>query len=256
MIIQQVKKILNPESRLYKRLSNIYYWWRPRVRDLDVVLERYNRYKKENEQGIKFMQIGSNDGLTNDLIRNLVIENDWEGVVIEPVRFVFDKLPLNYREAKGRIFFENIAISDKQGSQVFYEIREQKDISGLPSWYDQLSSFNKEIILKHKSVIPNIEEMISEVMIQTDTVENVLQKYGIQKVDVIHMDTEGYDAQIIAGINFSRIKPDIILFENRHLSQDDFRKTCKKLIKNGYVNFYNYTDTLAIQSSLAGKLRA
>lgn len=255
MLKKVIKTFVKADSSLYKKLSSIYYWWRPRFWDIDQILKRYNQFKLERGETTKFIQIGSNDGISNDPIRDLILGNDWEGVVIEPVAFLFNKLPVSYKNAKGNIFFENCAISNQAGLQPFYEIKEQKNTEGLPYWYDQLSSFNKEVILKHKSAIPNIEDLISEVMVQTNTIENVLNKYSISHVDVIHMDTEGYDAQIIEGIDFSKISPDIVLFENRHLSLNDFRETCRKLMKNGYRNFYNYTDTLAIKVAVGNKLK-
>jgi hypothetical protein len=56
-----------------------------------------------------------------------------------------------------------------------------------------------------KNKIPNIEDLIIEREIQTKNIETVIEKYKFKKIDILHIDTEGYDFEIIQSIDFNKI---------------------------------------------------
>lgn len=47
-----------------------------------------------------FIQIGSNDGILHDQIHNYVMKYNWSGVLIEPVKYIFNSLVKNYENKK------------------------------------------------------------------------------------------------------------------------------------------------------------
>jgi hypothetical protein len=61
-----------------------------------------------------FVQIGANDGKTEDYLYDFVCRGGWRGILVEPVRPVFEKLQRNYRDVPD-LTFENVAISDGDG---------------------------------------------------------------------------------------------------------------------------------------------
>src|SRR3954463_14205307 len=66
-----------------------------------------------------FVQVGANDGVTDDPIRRYIQRYHWRGVLIEPLAKVFQQLCFNYRE-EPQLIFENAAIADADGTATFY----------------------------------------------------------------------------------------------------------------------------------------
>jgi FkbM family methyltransferase len=62
-----------------------------------------------------FAQIGANDGLTDDPIRQFVTKYHWRGVLVEPQPQVFQHLLKNYEQEK-QLILENAAIADNDGT--------------------------------------------------------------------------------------------------------------------------------------------
>src|SRR5215467_4330257 len=71
--------------------------------------------KLHSRSSVFFVQVGSNDGLNGDPLHKLIKSDPrWKGIFIEPVRYAFDRLRLNY-DGEDRFVYENVAISDLSG---------------------------------------------------------------------------------------------------------------------------------------------
>lgn len=68
------------------------------------------------------IEIGANDGIAYDPIREFVTANAWTGIMVEPSEEVFERLRHNYADAGDRIAFENVAIADHDGSADFFNV--------------------------------------------------------------------------------------------------------------------------------------
>ena len=110
-----------------------------------------------NRRDFFFIQIGSCDGTKEDMIRSYIKERHWSGILLEPVRYLFERLVRNYAGEKNLIF-ENAAVSEEDGFRDFYYLKETND--PMPPYYNELGSFLKDNVLKHKDAIPDIEKYI------------------------------------------------------------------------------------------------
>lgn len=72
-------------------------------------------------------------------------------------------------------------------------------------------------------------------------------------MDVIHIDTEGYDYEILKTINLNQYLPKIILIEYFNLNKEDRIKMLGILKANNYKTFRNKQDFIAIHSSFSNK---
>jgi FkbM family methyltransferase len=209
----------------------------------DHSIENYLAKFLKNNSDVFFIQIGSNNGINNDPLRKFITSYSLKGILIEPVKYIFDELRQNYAGNKNLIF-ENIAVAESDGVRPFYRL---KKIDGrtLPIWYDQLGSFLLDVILKHKEEIPDIEEHIIKEEINCLTFQSLISKHNIKKVDIIHIDTEGFDFEIIKLIDFSLIKPSILIYEHKHLSTEDIYKSTQLLNEVGYSIIEDGSDSLA-----------
>ncbi|UAY52036.1 FkbM family methyltransferase [Ferruginibacter albus] len=245
-----IKALLPSNSSLFKFLSKTYRYsfkiWLPNKKTLIEILDQYANRNK----AVTFIEIGANDGVTNDPLTEYIKKNKlWKGVLVEPVPYLFEKLKKNYASCQNELFFENSAISKFEGTQPFYRLKES-DNPALPVWYDQIGSFNKDVILSHSN-IPGFNELLIEEQINTITFDSLLSKYQLKDINLVHIDTEGYDFEILKLINWSKIKVDIVIYEYVHLAIGDFRKSLKLLKKNGFELFSDKLDIIGINKKIS-----
>ena len=77
------------------------------------------------------------------------------------------------------------------------------------------------------------------------TFETLFSTYGIGRVDLLQIDTEGLDAEIIRLFDVPSRMPAIIRFEHKHLTQEIYDHTLASLIALGYKVSESRDDALA-----------
>jgi FkbM family methyltransferase len=204
-----------------------------------IIFNSYLRNLVQRKQ-YNFIQIGANDGKSGDPIFYLINLFSFKGVLVEPVPYVFKKLEYNYRKNKN-VFLENSAISAAYDDLEFFYLQESEN-SDLPSWYDQIGSFNYEVLIKHKPSIKDFDKLLTSVKVNTSNFEELLEKYKFKNFDLIFIDTEGYDYEIIKIIPFDKIDPSVIIFEHKHLSKEEVDNAIKLLSDKNYNLFRTVDD--------------
>lgn len=242
-----MKKIIKKIRPFYKLLAYIFNQiiklkYPPKTKSFFNYLKLYS----EKYQNIFFIQIGANDGVKNDPLNRFIINENWEGILIEPVKKVFERLKINY-QGYSNLYFENVAISDKEGKFKFYSL-DEKYKEYFFEGYDQISSFDFEHLLKFKSVLPNIENFIKFELIKAIRFQALISKYNIKKINILHLDVEGHEYKILSNINFELYDIDMLLFEHRHFNNKEYVKILKKIKKSKFKCIRNFNgDTLAIR---------
>lgn len=244
-----VRKIWGEDSRPYFTLVLLQYRWHPPLKDVEKILDTY----ANSVNRIRFIQIGANDGKSGDPLFEYITQKKWKGVLVEPVEFLFKQLKNTYSGKENEVHFENVAIGQKRGKQIFYRLKHSAEINA-PQWYDQLGSFNKDVLLKHKRDIPHIEELMVEEEVVTVTISDLMAKYDLYELDLLHIDTEGYDYEIIKTFPFNITRPGLILFEHKHLPVKSFQQCISLLRLHDYLLFSFDWDTVAIQKELTLKI--
>ncbi len=211
------------------------------------VIEQYARINKH----VKFIQVGSNDGITKDPLHEFIVSQTWEGILVEPVSYLFEKLKANYASGAGRLHFENSAIAAKNGKMNFYHLKESKN-PDIPWFYNQIGSFKEDIVLKHRDLIPGFDDLFIKEPVSTIKFCDLVNKYDFQDIDLIQMDTEGYDFEIIKLIPLSELGVEIIMYEHKHLSISDYKKSISLLNEHGFFVGALAVDTL-IKDTIAIK---
>jgi FkbM family methyltransferase len=222
------------------------FWMPSRKIDLDKLFAKFDRDE------FYFIQIGANDGVTGDDLRQYIEKYKWHGILVEPVPYVFERLKKNY-SGFSNLIFEKSAISSRSGFAKFYSISE-KDLenNNLFDSYDtfkidQLSSFDKNTLMKHSYMHPNFEKLISEIEIPVLNIQDLLDKYQVTKLDLLQVDTEGFDFEILKMVDFEKILPFIVIFEHQHLKHREYKILLKKLKKSGYKSYKSNWDTVSIK---------
>lgn len=221
--------------------------WMPRSGDpgdIGRFMETYGRAYPSS----RFIQVGANDGSLYDPLRREILRRNWRGLMIEPVPDVFERLKANY-PGYDRIALENVAIADHIGEQSFYHLaRVDNPVSeGLPIWYAALGSFHKDVILKHRDLIPEIDRRLVERKVPCTTLNALCDKHQLAIVELIQIDTEGHDYEVIKLIDFARLQPRVVLYEHFHLSETDRRACQAFLAERGFECIERHYDTIALR---------
>lgn len=238
---ERIKERLRNVPLVYGLGKRIYR----RFRGADLTIQEYILKAVGQKSGVFFVQVGSNDGLQGDPIHDLIVERpNWRGIFIEPIDFLYRRLRSNYGDDE-KYIFENVAIGTEKGSKKFYYVSEKASELNLPYWHDQLGSFDRDHITRAlgEQMLPYIVEEDIECL----PLQDVLDRNGVDAIDLVHIDTEGFDYKVLSQIDLKRYKPSVILFEHHLLPDDEFANARKLLRSNGYrlVQFGN--DILAIK---------
>lgn len=185
-----------------------------------------------------FVQVGANDGVMADPLRPLILKHRMAGLLIEPLPDLFEQLKTNYA-TQPQLKFENVAISSEPATVAMYRVR-----AGVPALNTGLASFNREHLVNCK--IP--DEYIEIVHVSSVTLPSLLKKHSIEKVNLLQIDTEGYDFEIIKSAFNSGIYPDIINYEHRHIGRAN-KYHCKKMLDDLGYQFIeaSFEDTIALR---------
>ncbi len=191
-----------------------------------------------------FIEIGANDGASHDHLRPFILSTSWTGVMVEPVPYLFERLRQNYAGVE-RVALENSAIADRDGALPFFYLDELEDAAadGIPEWYHGLGSFSLEGVLEHDREIPDIERRVVRAEVPCLTFDTLCARHGIERPDLVAIDTEGYDYEIVRRIDLDRHRPRLLVYEHFHLSPQA-RADCRAdLDRSGYETMEEHFDT-------------
>jgi len=222
---------------------------------MDEVFERYSRKKKD----FYFIQAGGNDGFMNDPIFRFIKKYDWKGIITEPQKEVFQRrLKRTYRNA-ANVTLENIAISGKDEIKTLYKLGVSQ-----ARWATGLASFRKEALIKQINInyvarkakkegihLPdNPEKYIVSEEVRCLSLPSLMKRHGLPRLDLLQLDTEGYDFELIRGIPFEHLTPGMISFETEHLKLEELQ-ACKALLAKHHYRIFTFDrDAIAIHTSV------
>jgi FkbM family methyltransferase len=197
-----------------------------------------------------FVEIGSNDGLQHDHLRPFILSRDWSGVMVEPQPHVFERLERNYAGVAG-VALENAAIAERDGTVPFYypAPAAEDELGDLPDWYDGIGSLSRQAVLSHAPHIPDIERRLVRDEVRSLTYESLCRKHGLERVDLLLLDTEGYDWEIIRSIDFGGRPPRLLAYEHYHLPPAE-RDECRAHLESaGYETMEEGFDTFCLDTA-------
>ena len=184
------------------------------------------------ESNIKsFVQIGANDGKKNDPLYHRIIQYGWKGILVEPDPSNFKKLKENYSQLEGLIF-ENTGIGPEHGDLPFYKINNITERE--PGWYDQVGSFDKETFLENISFGKGLDQRVVAEILPVIRFDELLEKYNVLQVDLLHLDTEGFDYRILRSIDFSKYNIRMVLFESEWMTKSELKEIIRMLRDHRY----------------------
>ena len=228
-------------------LSKMYveWYWKKKYGKFRHFITALELHRKEINEQIFFIQIGTNDRVGYPL-EEFISREGWSGILIEPDKVTFERLVHNY-SGLGSIKFENVAISSQEEEKEFFYV---SDRGNAPEWATELNSLKKQGLEWLKTEYPSVT--ISSKKLDCKPIGFILNKNRLDpaKVSIIQIDTEGHDHVILQSFDWTRLRPGIVIFEHRHLTQDEHKGACKLLTDNRYNLFFDIHDTLAYSNDI------
>lgn len=178
-----------------------------------------------------YIIIGAFDLISHDNIyQKLLEEDDYKIIFVEPIPLYYNKLINNCSRLKGQCFFENTAISNKLEIIDIEYVREDY-LPFYASYIDGCSSIveNGEPINIYLKKVNKIHR--NSIKIQTISFEYLVNKYNLDSIDYLQIDTEGYDERIVRSIDLNKYKIKKLKFEHHYIN-DNFYSEMKELYPN------------------------
>jgi hypothetical protein len=181
----------------------------------EPITKRILEYVGTIENGF-YIEAGAYDGLLQSNTKFLEEEYNWTGILIEPSPKVFLDLQKNRPS--------NMNVNKCLVAPDYPD----KTIKGA---FDNgpMSSVNN---------IRNLEnaELIE---VECDTLENILDYYNVPKIDFMTIDTEGYELEVLKGMNLNKYRPIYLLIE---VYEDKKDIIFNYLVENNYLLLENITN--------------
>jgi len=142
-------------------------------------------------------------------------KKEWRGINIEPnpqnIKLFKTERPLDTNLG--------IGVANKKGKLTFYEFEE-----------NMLSTFSKT---EAQNNIKQGKILVKKYNVSVEKLSNILDKYAKSKIDLISIDTEGYDMEVLKSNNWKKYQPRVICLETASRGygsdySDDFEKYLSK----------------------------
>lgn len=189
-MIRKLFKLLPFDLRTKKHLKFVYFKTAallgieqfPALNDLDRKLLRYLP-----KRGGTFIEVGANDGVSQSNTWFLENYRGWSGLLIEPMPDLA-AMAKKFRRAP----VANVALGPAE--------MEGKTIELVPS----------DLVTR---VAPDSGNDARRVTVPVRALSSLLDEHGLGPVDLFSLDVEGYEVEVLRGLDLVRHAPDFILVE-------------------------------------------
>lgn len=231
VILIKILKYLGVWSSIIRFRRHVYEYFgsdrfsRPALNQLDNKLQQFLNY----ENGF-FIEVGANDGFSQSNTYYLERFKNWWGVLVEPIPELYEKCV----EERPRSIVFNCALV----SESYPDTRVEMLQSGLMSIVKgaRKSERNDYEYVKRGLALQKDVDCIYKVSVPARTLTAILDEVGPNKIDFFALDVEGYELEVLRGLDFEKYRPVYMLIEANE------RDKIENLISLYYESIAELTD--------------
>lgn len=190
-----------------------------------------------------FIQVGAHDGVRFDGLYQRITMVNLHGIVIEPLPRYFARLRMNYEDYPGVIAL-NVALHPTLKRVTIHHVADGA-LAQLPPWAGGIAS----VLPEHHHLSYTIAEHMTQTTVEAMTFEEILSRYRVSKVDLLQIDTEGFDDELLKIFPFRRIRPLLIKYEHACLPPDALASSRRLLSEKGYDLYEEGQNTIGVLHS-------
>lgn len=195
------------------------------LNNIDILMMEYLNY----ENGF-FIESGANDGLSQSNTALYEFEFLWKGLLVEPNKKKF----FECKKRRKNSIVENYALvsSNYQSDCISGNFSTLDYSESLMSMVIDDGDYTDDHLKFHRNEkIENFEI----VDVPAITIEKLIQKHRISKIDFFSLDVEGYELSVLNGLDFNNIRPKYFLIETSNNSK--YQKLIGNYMKEKNYNF-------------------
>ena len=182
---------------------------RPSLNDIDRKLEKYLHY----ENGV-FIEVGGNDGFTQSNTYYLEKFKGWQGILVEGIPQLYHQCVRERKESK--VFNYALVSDDFKDSHITMHYADLRSFAegamktkdevknNIKTWIRNQKQYRKRSVASYKIKIP------------TRTLTSILDECQVKEIDFFSLDVEGYELNVLKGLDFKRYRPKYMLIEARY----------------------------------------
>ncbi len=193
-----------------------------------------------------FVEAGANDGINQSNTYYLEKLLGWKGLLVEPLPELADKC----RRTRKGSHIENAALVRQNYPHSTVKLRR----ANLMSMVDDGTICKTEIEhhLKHAELLQqrNSNEIVT---VPARSLSSILSEHHLERIDFFSLDVEGYEHEVLSGIDFDAVLIDRMLIETRSSNEATIREFLARKgyeIERGWINssYSNYLFKLRIST--------
>lgn len=152
-----------------------------------------------------FVEVGGNDGINQSNTFILEKKYGWHGLLIEPV----PRLAQLCSKSRSKSIVKNMALVAPENVGNEISMIDLGLMTFVNQGSDEYSEMQIQFGVKHTGRNPKTFQ------ISGDTLSNVLFSIGNPQIDFLSLDVEGYEVDVLNGLDLSIHKPRLMLVETR-----------------------------------------
>lgn len=212
---------------------------------LDTLFLKLKLFSRIREVNLFFSQTGE-DVLINSVLQNKpngfyidigaydpykysntygLFARGWHGINIDPNPKSIEK----FNQARPDDINLNIGISDKPEELTYYNFKEAA-----------FNTFSKRLVDSYKT------SPLSTAQIKVRRLDEVLNEYvaPLQKIDLMTIDTEGYDLNVLKSNNWNKYRPTVVAVEfdvndnriDKYMAAQKYKPVCNTILTKIFVD--------------------
>ncbi|MFN8641689.1 MAG: FkbM family methyltransferase [Candidatus Binatia bacterium] len=186
-----------------------------------------------------FVNIGANDGVSNDPIHPFLRRYGWRGIAVEPVGYICDELRRNYADLPG-VIVEHAAVTSTPRPLCFVPPEATRH-----GFVRQVGSLHPDYLEKTIALMrlyefagpveADLERHIQRVEVPCFTFEELLTRHRVRHIDFLNIDAEQCDFEILSMIDFTRWRPSVLCIETSEFTEEQDLRARQLLHLAGYA---------------------
>ena len=157
-----------------------------------------------------FVEAGANDGIRQSNTYYLEKRRGWSGLLVEPIPRLASKCRTNRKRS---IVEECVLVaSENMGQEI--EIVDLDLMTAVVEGFSDVSEMHQRIFLAER--VQKIKS--NKISVMSSSLNSLLELHQRYEIDLLSLDVEGFELEVLKGLDLKRFSVSVILIETTNLA--------------------------------------